>query len=612
VTQITFRIAALFFAAWALHAAADTQVPPVPFGGILRVQFTLSAGGTALSGIPVTITPLNGCGTVAGTTSTVVTTNSNGTASFDFTAGHTVGNCRIEGRNGSTTGYVVTLVYDPATLQVTDNASPTSRVKVVPTSTTNAGVVLRATALDDRGVRQYLTNQPVGVQVGADDNGATASLHGVGNPVTGAATQPDGSVAVELDTNNIEGTYDLQVNVTGTNRTFRITQTNQPAAATSQAVTHAPLPLEPMTVSLSGAPTGCKLTSAVFQSPVSQPAPPTGRSGFFDGTVSVGWTGCPSTYGSSLTLRFDYAQAPPSNAVFYSLVDGVSTNKIWSARTTAVSGSSATMQFDPSGYFMGPIIGGLAMAGTAPTPARPAVKDLWWAGTQENGWGMSIVQSDDRSKLFPVIYAYDDAGNPTWWATDGWWDPASAMTYHTYFYHPRGTAWYAFDVSLEALGNESGKGELVFSDANTATLDYRINGRTGHKSIVRQPFGVPTSASSPDVGGMWWGGSTQSGWGISVAQQQATLFAVWYSYDDRGYPTWVVMPGGSWTSASTYEGRIYRTHASGWVGQAYDPSKLTVTDVGSYRFQFSGTSATFQYTLDGRSGTLALSRQAPF
>jgi hypothetical protein len=44
-------------------------------------------------------------------------------------------------------------------------------------------------------------------------------------------------------------------------------------------------------------------------------------------------------------------------------------------------------------------------------------QDLWWSGSVENGWGMSVVQH--RDQLFSVIYAYDAAGAPTWYVMSG-------------------------------------------------------------------------------------------------------------------------------------------------------------------------------------------------
>ena len=62
-------------------------------------------------------------------------------------------------------------------------------------------------------------------------------------------------------------------------------------------------------------------------------------------------------------------------------------------------------------------------------------------------------------------------------------------------------------------------------------------------------------------------------------------------------------------TSQTYEGRIYRTTGSPWVGREYQPAAFRVADVGSYRLRFSAGAATFEYSVDGRGGTLALQRQ---
>jgi hypothetical protein len=103
----------------------------------------------------------------------------------------------------------------------------------------------------------------------------------------------------------------------------------------------------------------------------------------------------------------------------------------------------------------------------------------------------------------------------------------------------------------------------------------------------------------------------QNGWGLAVLQQYASLFAVWFTYDASGAPTWFVMPAGSWTNAQTYAGRIYRTTGSAWAGAAYDAAAFKSSDAGSFSLRFDGDDASFDYVIDGQPGSIALSRQ-PF
>jgi hypothetical protein len=145
-----------------------------------------------------------------------------------------------------------------------------------------------------------------------------------------------------------------------------------------------------------------------------------------------------------------------------------------------------------------------------------------------------------------------------------------------------------------------------------ATLSFALGASAGSKSLTRQPFGPSSTVVAPVAAGdMWWGGEAQNGWGIAILQQHSTLFAVWFTYDEAGVPTWFVMPAGFWRDASTWEGRLYRTTGSPWPGTPYDPGALRTFDVGGFTMRFAGDRATFAYTIEGRSGTLALERQ-PF
>jgi hypothetical protein len=96
-----------------------------------------------------------------------------------------------------------------------------------------------------------------------------------------------------------------------------------------------------------------------------------------------------------------------------------------------------------------------------------------------------------------------------------------------------------------------------------------------------------------------------------VLQQYRTLFAVWFTYDAGGAPTWLVMPSGFWSDAQTYEGRIYRATGTTWLGRAYDRAAFKTIEVGTFRMGFAGDNATFDYLIEGKSGTMPLTRQ-PF
>jgi hypothetical protein len=235
-------------------------------------------------------------------------------------------------------------------------------------------------------------------------------------------------------------------------------------------------------------------------------------------------------------------------------------------------------------------------------------QDMWWAGSDENGWGMSVVQH--RDTLFSVIYAYDTSGNPTWYVMPGGAWNASHTVYSGAVYLPRGSPYSAYDVSQFVVGDPIGNAAIDFTDSANVQLAYTLYDVTGRKAISRQPFGPVDASGGLAVGDMWWGGVAQNGWGLALLQQYRTIFGVWFTYDASGAPTWYVMPSGSWTDASTWAGHVYRTTGSPWLGAAYDRSRLRTVDVGSFRFTFAGDAATFDYTIDGRAGSVPIERQA--
>lgn len=236
-------------------------------------------------------------------------------------------------------------------------------------------------------------------------------------------------------------------------------------------------------------------------------------------------------------------------------------------------------------------------------PAADApLQDMWWSGPAENGWGMSVVQHGER--LFCAIYAYDTAGDPRWYVVPG-------GTCSGPVYAPRGSPFGAYDASKLVVGAPVGSANVTFSGSGAASLELSIGGVAGRKALTRQAFGLPESLAAPRrVGDMWWGGASQNGWGIALLQQHRTIFGVWFTYDEDGLPTWFVMPAGFWVDGNTWQGRIYRTRGSPWLGQSYDASKLVSTDVGPFTLRFEAEAANFTYTIAGKTGTISLMRQA--
>jgi hypothetical protein len=247
------------------------------------------------------------------------------------------------------------------------------------------------------------------------------------------------------------------------------------------------------------------------------------------------------------------------------------------------------------------------LLGTQAVPAQPFdYQDLWWAGTAENGWGATIAQQG--STLFSVLYIYDSNGQPLWVVMPGGTWNATLSAYTGALYIPTGSLFSAYDSSKFNVGAAVGQATLQFRDASFATLNYNINGVGGTKQITRQVFA--DGAPRKNYSDMWWGGQSQNGWGVALMQQANNIFGVWFTYDAQGKPTWLVMPGGVFAAGTTFEGALYRTTSSAWLGANYNPTLFKANPVGALRFDFSNlNNVAMRYSVDGVSGTNLIARQ---
>lgn len=113
------------------------------------------------------------------------------------------------------------------------------------------------------------------------------------------------------------------------------------------------------------------------------------------------------------------------------------------------------------------------------------VGDLWWGGSEQNGWGLNIAQQGRA--LFPVWYTYDAAGRDTWYAMPGgtW----NGTTYSGDLYTVTSSPWLGTNYNPASFAPvKVGTMSLSFADQNTATMTYTVNGVTQSKAIVRQPY----------------------------------------------------------------------------------------------------------------------------
>lgn len=186
-----------------------------------------------------------------------------------------------------------------------------------------------------------------------------------------------------------------------------------------------------------------------------------------------------------------------------------------------------------------------------------------------------------------------------------------------------------FDVSLRAGSRASGvsvhpdgqhvyvladgTSEMTGLDTNNYSVTSTIHAGSGTGAFGNF-IGPATVTSGADVpgplSGIWWN-PNESGWGINFTQRHNNIFAAWYTYDTSGKAKWYVasncsMPAGS----SSCSGALYQVEGPLFFGVQFDPSKETVTAVGSISVAFNGNSnATMSYNVNGQSRSVPIQRQ---
>lgn len=146
--------------------------------------------------------------------------------------------------------------------------------------------------------------------------------------------------------------------------------------------------------------------------------------------------------------------------------------------------------------------------------------------------------------------------------------------------------------------------------SNTAGTDYFSRFDQVYPSLAQ--YLSSGAAPAVDYTDLWWN-PDESGWGLKLIQHASrNIFGVWYTYELDGSRTWFVMPGGSWTSSSTFTGTLFATSGPGYTAQPFDPNQVQSRQVGTATITFSdANNGTFSFTVDGISGVKVITRQ-PF
>jgi hypothetical protein len=111
--------------------------------------------------------------------------------------------------------------------------------------------------------------------------------------------------------------------------------------------------------------------------------------------------------------------------------------------------------------------------------------DHWW-NPQESGWGISITQHPS-DRLFAAWFVYNQTGQPVWYTLQpGTW---TAPTIYTGPVYKTTGPYYAGPFDPRQVGiTQVGTATLSFTDSNTGTFSYTVEGISGSKAITRLPF----------------------------------------------------------------------------------------------------------------------------
>lgn len=124
-------------------------------------------------------------------------------------------------------------------------------------------------------------------------------------------------------------------------------------------------------------------------------------------------------------------------------------------------------------------------------------------------------------------------------------------------------------------------------------------------------FALPASATSTgiDYTDQWWGGQSESGWGVNFIEQGTTIFATLFVYGPDGTPRWFVstMESGGTTS---FSGDLYSTTGTYYGTNPFN-SNIGVTKVGTMAVNFvSAYGGSLQYVVNGVTVNKTVIRQS--
>ncbi len=240
-----------------------------------------------------------------------------------------------------------------------------------------------------------------------------------------------------------------------------------------------------------------------------------------------------------------------------------------------------------------------------------------WFDRSKNSHGFAIEPVGVNNLYFVIFYTYDDEGNPEWYSSlttleDGVLNTNfEANTLQKFIYD------YDIDpaVSQAAIVDPSivdGRLSIDFNSSDVADqaacqdgvsgrdpnvvaiAKWKINNQEAQWCI--EPIISEANKAFPDMGGTWFSGFEDTGWGFSIAQAQNQFISINYYYDNSGNPRWSIGSAGGFELNKDFT--LELNELDGY-GRTSTPTTVKSTPSGSVRFNL--VNALNNLSIDGKA-----------
>ncbi len=175
---------------------------------------------------------------------------------------------------------------------------------------------------------------------------------------------------------------------------------------------------------------------------------------------------------------------------------------------------------------------------------------------------------------------------------------------------------------MDASGNTLLTNDDNFNGNNEFGISWRVSPGTYYLAVAAWDPSVVTTTgyqvsttftiATTNFTSLWWGGESQSGWGVNVNHQGNKIFATMFNFEAAGLGTqnpgmWLASTGARIGTSSSFSGDLLRVKGPAFNASPFTPiTASSSTRVGNMRFDFTGANTatlTYDVTGDGTGGT---------